>query len=106
MLHLVTLVLAAFRLQRIFTADSWYPTQAFRQYLARRASPAIEADRQNFWTEAYELFSCPWCFGFWSTVAVFTVDHFYSHPFLTLAFRILAASALVGLIGSRLDGDD
>jgi hypothetical protein len=95
----VILALAAFRIQRIFTTDSWYLTQGFRRYLDRRAAPAQKANQQNFWTEIAELFSCPWCFGFWTSIAVIAEFTFLSVVPLWV-YTGFAISAVVGMLGT------
>ena len=85
----VVLALASFRLQRIVTRDDWPPSEWFRGAVERR-----------FGTESswFTLVTCPWCFGFWVTAAVFA-----EHRFLDIvpvwAYAICAASAVVGLLG-------
>lgn len=113
----VILALASFRLQRIVTKDTWYPTQWFREKLKERWLRAedefsVEISRSHKMNkeakklhrkaarmrEENELFTCPWCFGFWTCAAVFA-----EHQFLALVplwiYALFAASGLTGMLG-------
>lgn len=94
-LKFIILALASYRLQRIVTSDTWYFSDKFREYHRSHATD------NRFRRELYELFTCPWCFGWWVTLAVFTVDYFFSiHIYIWAA---IAASAIVGYLGSKED---
>lgn len=94
----VLLTLACYRLQRIVTADSWYFTQAFREWLEKKSAPAHKAGKQTVWTEATELFSCPYCFGWWTCIVVFALTaQVISIPLP--AIQAIAASGVVGFVG-------
>lgn len=82
----LVLSLSSFRLQRIVTTDKWPPSKWFRSKLTLG----------SFWDE---LFNCPWCFGFWVTIAVF-VEHFYIGVVPLWIHLALAASTVVGFIGN------
>lgn len=117
----VVLALASYRLQRIVTADTWYPTEKFRTFLIDKKSkheleqsrymrfpiseggPKQERHRKwtKFWMEMIELFSCPWCWGFWTTLTVFTIDY-YLNPNIYI-WAAFAASGIVGFLGSKED---
>lgn len=89
----VILALASHRIQRIFTADHWPPTEALRDYIDNRFGP----------NSSYATFiSCGWCFGFWVTIAVFA-EHRYLSIVPMLVYTIFAASSIVGLVATYDD---
>lgn len=96
------LAMASFRLQRIVTSDSWYPTQAWREWVNNRAKPDKKKQKQTFRTELAELFSCPWCFGWWVTVGVF-LEYHYLEWVPMWVYALCAASGLVGMLGTYDD---
>lgn len=85
------LTLTAYRLQRIVTTDSWPPSKWFRKRIAQRFGG------ESSWAE---FFTCPFCFGFWATLAVFALATLCLDIPLPV-LQALAASAVVGLIGVR-----
>lgn len=98
----ILLSLASYRLTHIVTDDSWYPFQWWRTFLAKHAQPAAKEGHHNLWTEAAELFSCTWCFGWWTSMVVFAVSsQMLSIPLPVLQF--LAAAAVVGYLGAKED---
>lgn len=98
----IILTLAVFRIQRVFTADSWYPTQAWRKYLVKRAmqSQGGDDDKQTRWTELAELFSCPWCWGFWVSAGVLGEYYFVSIVPI-FVYAVFAISAVVGMLAAH-----
>lgn len=100
----VLLSLACFRIQRIWTADSWFPSEALRNYLKKKADPVHKRGKQNLWTELAELFSCPWCFGAHVTWVVYLIAaQCISIPLPAL--QAVATMTLVGMLGTY-DGSD
>lgn len=105
---------ASFRLTRIVVGDTWYPTERFRDWL--KTKKAKNEDRQSafepgtplrkryahwtkFWTEIGELFTCPWCFGWWiSGLMVLIVDIYVGIPLPLLWWP--AVSTVVGYLGT------
>lgn len=107
--------LATFRAQRIVTADTWYPTEKFRDWLIKHH--AKNEDRQSawppdtkerelyrkwakFWNEMVELFSCPWCFGFWCS-GICTLVLMYTVGIPLPLFWWAAISGAVGLFAAH-----
>lgn len=89
----VLLTLTAFRLQRIVTADKWPPSEWFREGLKEQFG------EESSW---YLFFTCPWCFGFWATLGVFSIAAYVVNvPYPIL--QSLAATAVVGILGSTYD---
>lgn len=86
---------AAYRLWRLLALDDLPGLADGRQWLLDR--------HPNRWTDAIV---CPWCLGFWCCVAVFAAVHTVD-PYSTAvayAIHVAAASTVVGLTGSNLDG--
>jgi hypothetical protein len=83
------LSLVAYRLQRIVTADSWPPTKWFREKLETTYGEE---------SHTYTLFTCPWCYGFWVTVAVFSWACYLVSVRWPVA-QTIAASVVVGKLG-------
>ena len=128
-LVLVVDVLAAFRITRLISRDSWPPIKAVRDWLLRRW-PSADAEYPDVDVKATgrdegvlatgvavfssggrwlavrphwlgELVTCPWCAGFWVSVAVVAAElYLVWWPPVALAF---ALSAAVGLIARHLD---
>lgn len=91
----VILTLAAFRIQRLVTADKFPPSQLLRRKVTEQFG------EESSWAE---WVTCPWCLG-----GILTIGVFLEHRFLGLvpmwAYTILAAMSLVGYLGSY-DGHD
>jgi len=99
---LVLLSLAAFRSWRLVGVD--VITRPVRQRLIRRAE---EPDMIYVGPGAYrplldELVGCPWCLGAWISVGWWVAWTIWPHGTIVAAVPF-AISALVGLVGSRLD---
>lgn len=90
----VVLALASHRYQRLVTTDHWPISQWFRRYIDRRFG------ERSSWAE---LVNCGWCFGSWTTIAVFC-EHFYLGVVPFVVHVIAAAATVVGLI-STYDGE-
>lgn len=90
---LLVLTFAAYRLQRIVTSDDWPPSEAFRDAVERRFGAA------SSW---YVLVTCPWCFGFWVSIAVMAEHHFL-HVVPLWVYGIFAISAGVGLLAEAIE---
>lgn len=89
----VLLSLTAFRLQRIVTADDWPPSEWFRESVKERFG------EDSSW---YKLFTCPWCWGTWMTLGVFSIAaQVISVPNPLL--QSIAGCAVVGILGSTYD---
>jgi len=80
--------LAAYRLTRLATQDTLPAAVAFRNWV-RKDWPA--------WGS--ELIDCPWCFGFWVSVATAVVRRLFPRTWRMVS-RPLAISAAVGLIAT------
>lgn len=118
----VLMSLFAFRVQRIWTTDTWYPSERFREFLKGKkdyhevrasaflgikgASPneLSQGNRHlrlaKVWQELNELFTCPWCSGFWTSVLTTFVIHFFFVPLPLPLLWPFAISAVVGLLGT------
>lgn len=98
--------LASYRAWRIVGLDDWPPSRWLRGQLKRLsgADSGLVATRANrFWTEVETFATCPWCLGAYATAGVvIAVDCFTSVPLPVLVWA--AASSIVGLVGSNLDG--
>lgn len=86
--------LAAYRLTRLVTTDDLPPARALRDVLADNTP------------EAYAmLWSCPWCFGFWTSLAVTglaeAADRCGKRDAFLLAALPWAISAVGGMIAER-----
>jgi len=89
----VLAVLASWRMWRLIAVDD---LPGWRDRIDR-ASAHAEARFGPRWADGIV---CPWCSGFWVTVAVFTtVDLFTTVPLPVL--QAVAGSAAVGWLGER-----
>lgn len=87
----VLLTLTSYRIQRIITTDSWPPSIRLRRYVHDRFGS------DSSWCD---FITCPFCAGTWLTFATFAVAaQFLNIPSPVL--QAIAASAIVGLIGTR-----
>jgi hypothetical protein len=92
----VLLALASFRLTRLIAWDTWPPVSRARIWLLYRPEGGLRSDALD------ELFACPFCLGFWISLAFYLAWLFF--PTATLAVSIvLALSAIVGLVAKTLD---
>lgn len=88
--------LAAYRLWRLLALDDLPGIAEGRAALDRWAT----TDTRVRWVDAIR---CPWCLGWWCCVLVFAlVDLWTSLPLVVV--QVAAASTVVGLIGSNVDG--
>lgn len=94
---LVVNALAAFRLTRLWTRDSLPPLPSIRQYVLDRLDKGREALPEHPLTA---LVDCPWCIGFWISVAVVALMSALPHWWPVVAVP-LAFSAVVGWLASR-----
>lgn len=83
--------LAAARLTRLWTRDSLPPLPAFRQYV-------LTCWGTRPWVE---LVDCPWCAGFWITVATCAVASTPAEPVLRWGAVPLALSMVVSLLAAH-----
>lgn len=99
---LVLLSLAAFRLWRLVGVD--VITRPVRQRLVRRAEEPgkVYIGPGQYRPVLDELTHCPWCLGAWITIGWWLAWLAWPHA-TTITAVPFAASALVGLVGSRLD---
>lgn len=111
--------LSAYRLQRVVTSDTWPPSEWFRSRLAARVDSTALAFKTAYENSdepgilrlarankrarnLHDFFTCPWCLGFWITVAV-VLEHHHVAGLPLVVHVVFAASTLVGLLGSRDD---
>lgn len=87
----VLMALAAYRLYRLFSIDEFPPIADTRRWIHARL-------KRRFGEEWAHGMKCPWCAGFWWSIAVVLAVNAVTSirlPVLT----VLAVSCLVGLIG-------
>lgn len=94
-LALIIQVLAAYRLTRLWTRDTLPPLPRLRDTVTARWG-----DRA--WSE---LFTCPWCAGFWISVAVVALASSPLAPAWNWLALALAISAVVGKLAAH-DSDE
>lgn len=83
----LVIALAAARITRLITTDTL--TDPLRLWIAR----TYESD----WVD--ELFTCPWCMGFWvSLVTVLITLAYPDNPVVTIGVLAFAVSEVVGII--------
>jgi hypothetical protein len=87
------LTLFAYRAQRIVTTDSWPPTHWFHVKLRDRFGTADQSAVSDF-------FTCGWCFGFFSTLAVFSLATLWLNVPLPV-LQAIAATTVVGQLAQR-----
>lgn len=92
---LVINALAAYRLTRLLTRDSLPPLPAMRQTLTDR----LNRGRTSEHPVAY-LVGCPWCLGFWVSVAVVLLESAVPAVWIWVATP-MAFSAVVGHLAGR-----
>lgn len=99
----VLLALAAYRLWRLAARDSITADarEAVTGYDDDHAPALDEAPRKTPRVYLSALLRCPWCLGFWLSLATACVYWAAPHAALVIAFP-LAVSAVVGLLG-KLD---
>jgi hypothetical protein len=94
----VLLALASYRTWRLIASDD--ATYRLRAWLVRW-DENVGVPRRPL---VAEWLYCPWCSGFWYTIAWFGVWMLWSDVVVVAA--VLAGSAVVGLIRTRLDPDE
>lgn len=105
-LALVTVALASYRITRIVVADSisdsfraWVWAQAYERVMDydSLADTDERAVRRSWaWEKAYQLVSCPWCFGWHVSLLTYAA---WFHWHVSFAKPIIAAVAVAGLQG-------
>jgi len=111
-LALLVVGLAGYRLTRVVTSDSI--SDPFRAWLWDRAythagmtydfqhdtqAPAV---RSKAWRWVYDLLSCPYCLGFWLTLAVWW-GYTFGPEWVERGVEALAAVGVQAFIASRRD---
>lgn len=94
---------AAYRVTRLLQQDELPPLPALRQRLNQAAAnndPSTTKGKIK--DELLYMFECPWCLGFWVSVAVLAADAVAPRLWRPLA-TALALSAAVGLARTKLD---
>lgn len=95
----VLLGLGVYRLWRLIGVDTI--TQPFRDWVTRVSEYKGEHDMGGYREKLDELITCPWCLGFWITLAVWGLWLLF--PTATLvAMTPFAVSAVVGIL-AKLD---
>lgn len=83
--------LAAARITRVITTDSI--SDPFRLFVSDRV--------QSDWVDT--LLSCPWCMGFWVSLAtVLVVANFPTNPLVLIFVAAFATSQVVGIIATMV----
>lgn len=94
---------AAYRITRLIQEDQLPPLPALRQRMAWFAVHGDqESTRGRIQQELVYMVNCPWCIGFWVSVAVLLADAVAPRLWRPLA-TALALSAAVGLARAKLD---
>jgi len=89
---------AAYRITRLLQEDQLPPLPALR----RRMNSAVAQGAGPVAGELIYMANCPWCLGFWVSVAVLLADALAPRLWRPLA-TALALSALVGVARTKLD---
>lgn len=108
---------AAARLTRLVVVDEFPPTvwlrrRVFMVALARKTagldktkqplSYSVAVDKARAWPP-YKLITCPWCLGFWISLATVTVGYLQPHAWwFLIPAAALTCSYAVGVL-ARLD---
>jgi hypothetical protein len=90
---------AAYRITRLLQEDGLPPLPGLRQKMTDRL---LADDLTRLEGELIYMVNCPWCLGFWVSVAVLLADALAPRLWRPLA-TALALSAAVGLARTRLD---
>lgn len=94
---------AAYRITRLLQQDELPPLPALRRKLNEvAASNDPSTTKGKIKDELLYMFECPWCLGFWVSVAVLAADAVAPRLWRPLA-TALALSAAVGLARTKLD---
>lgn len=105
-LGLVVVAFAAYRVTRVVVADTI--SDSFRAWVWARSYERIDdydsladtdtrtARRSWWWEKAYQLVSCPWCTGWWVSLATYAA---WFHWHVSFARPVIAAVAVAGLQG-------
>lgn len=97
LIPLLVLGFASYRLTRFFVIDTFFEgfRHKFYAFLTNRADK--KGKLQLLWLKIYELTSCTWCFGFWVSVALYTV-YAWNQPDFT-KFDVINVFAVAGVQG-------
>lgn len=99
--------LAAGRLTRLVTTDTFPPVRILRDRILERFDPGAEIRKRGGELPAVaELVTCNWCAGFWISAGVVTARAVAGRWWDPVA-KALAASMVVGLVAgwSQQEGD-
>jgi hypothetical protein len=101
LVELLILSLAAYRLFRFLALDSFPPMVAARTWITGETDEGERTGaRRPGWLA--DLFACPYCLGWWISLAL--VSAWWAWPTAALAFALpWAVSALVALVTVHLD---
>lgn len=111
-LLLVLVPLAAYRLQRIVTADTWPPSRHLRRLLRDRIADVPTASRARVRrADLFDLMTCPWCLGFWVSLVVVVATDLYVRRTHGAGLPLPVAwcfftSAIVGKLGASDEDPD
>jgi hypothetical protein len=98
------LVLAAYRVWRLLAEDTILDRPRLRLYRAAGWNPESGDDPPPGYRAKLALFiSCPWCAGFWVSVAVWACWSWQPHWTLVVSAPF-ALNGVVGLVAKNLDG--
>lgn len=94
---------AAYRITRLLQEDQLPPLPALRRRMMWFATHGDqESTKGRVQQELIYMVNCPWCLGFWVSVAVLVADSIAPRLWRPLA-TALALSAVVGLARTKLD---
>ncbi len=94
---------AAYRITRLIQEDQLPPLPWLRDKMATaQVGIDFSKNRGKLQDQMIYMVNCPWCLGFWVSVAVLAADAIAPRVWRPLA-TALALSAAVGLARTRLD---
>lgn len=97
---LVVLMLGAYRLTRLAGWDTFAPAARAREWAQGIDAEGNITHQRPTWL--IELFGCPFCLGFWISLAL--VATWWAWPTVALAVALpFAISGAVGLLAKNLD---
>lgn len=102
-LKLAVQAAAAYRITRLIQEDALPPLPALRRKMTWFATHGDqESIKGRIQQELVYMVNCPWCLGFWVSVAVLLADVVAPRLWRPLA-TALALSAVVGVARTKLD---
>lgn len=101
--QLLLLVLAAFRTWKLLADDDLL--DGLRRHVTRLGAYESGPFPPGYRKKLGDFISCPWCFGFWISLAWWGMWQWLPHGTLVVA-SVAAISALVGIIAHYVQSED